>query len=401
MKDRYVWLLSAGHMFTDLNQGALPAILPFLILENNLNYTAAAGLVFAANFASSIVQPLFGHLADKISKPWLMPAGILMAGFGLAAIGFLSNYWLLFTAVTISGIGLAAFHPEAARMANRVSGAKKGTGISIFAVGGNAGFALGPIIATAALLTWGVKGTLILIIPAAIMAVILASQAKSLIEFQMQPLLQRDTRNDVNIKDEWVPFSKLTVVVFCRSVIFYGLNTFLPLYWINMFQQSKAVGGTALTILFIVGAIGTLFGGRLADRFGYIRVIQIGFAALIPLLLLFTEINDVVVATLLLIPIGLSLFAPYSPMVVLGQKYLPNRIGLASGVTLGLAVSVGGITTPMLGWFADNYGLSAAMHLIAYVPVLAAIMSFTLSIPGTGLAPLRPVIEQINKTEKP
>jgi len=399
MKDRYVWLLSAGHMFTDLNQGALPAILPFLILENNLNYTAAAGLVFAANFASSIVQPLFGHLADKISKPWLMPAGILMAGLGLAAIGFLSNYWLLFAAVTISGIGIAAFHPEAARMANRVSGAKKGTGISIFAVGGNAGFALGPIITTAALLTWGVKGTLILIIPAAIMAVILASQAKSLLEFQMQPLSQR-AGNDVTTKDEWVPFSKLTVVVFCRSVIFYGLNTFLPLYWINIFQQSKAVGGTALTILFIVGAIGTLFGGQLADRFGYIRIIRIGFAALIPLLLFFTEINDVAVATLLLIPIGLSLFAPYSPMVVLGQKYLPNRIGLASGVTLGLAVSVGGITTPMLGWFADNYGLSAAMHLIAYVPVLAALMSFTLSIPGTGLAPLRPVTEQINKTEK-
>jgi MFS transporter, FSR family, fosmidomycin resistance protein len=389
MKHRYVWLLSAGHMFTDLNQGALPAILPFLILESNLNYTAVAGLVFAANFASSIVQPLFGYFADKISNPWLMPVGVLMAGFGLAAVGFLSNYWALFAAVTVSGIGIAAFHPEAARMANRVSGAKKGTGISIFAVGGNAGFALGPVITTASLLLWGLKGTLVLVIPAMVMAVTLALQAKGLQEFQMPTKQQGNTGSNVNVTDEWSPFSRLTVVVFCRSVIFYGLNTFLPLYWINVFQQSKAVGGTALTILFTVGAVGTLFGGRIADRFGYIKVIRVGFTALIPILLLFTAIDNVALATLLLVPIGLSLFAPFSPMVVLGQKYLPTRIGLASGVTLGLAVSVGGITTPILGWYADSFGLLSAMHLVAFVPILAAVMAFTLTNPGGGPAPTK------------
>ena len=157
MRQRYLSLLSAGHMFTDLNQGALPAILPFLIAEYNLSYAAAAGLVFAANFASSIVQPLFGHFADKVSKPWLMPCGILLAGLGLSITGFISNYWALFAAVTLSGIGIAAFHPEGARMANKVSGEKKGTGISIFAVGGSAGFALGPLVATASLLFWGVQ----------------------------------------------------------------------------------------------------------------------------------------------------------------------------------------------------------------------------------------------------
>jgi len=385
VKNHYVWLLSAGHMFTDLNQGALPAILPFLILENNMNYAAAAGLVFAANFASSIVQPLFGHLADRSSKPWFMPVGILMAGLGLAAIGLLSNYWSFFAAVTISGIGIAAFHPEAARMANQVSGEKKGTGISIFAVGGSAGFALGPVITTISLLIWGLNGTLILILPAAIMAVILASQANKLQKFQAHAKSQKNTSNDLSAKDEWTPFSKLTIIVFCRSIIFYGLNTFLPLYWINILQQSKAAGGPALTILFVVGTVGTLFGGRLADHFGYVKIIRTGLVALLPLLLLLTEISNATLATLLLIPIGLALFACYSPMVVLGQKYLPNRIGLASGITLGLAVSVGGITTPMLGWVGDNYGLTAAMKLIAYVPVLAALMAFTLSNPRTGL----------------
>lgn len=387
MKHRYVMLLSAGHLFTDLNQGALPAILPFLIMEYNLSYAAAAGLVFAASFVSSIVQPLFGYFADKVSKPWIMPAGILLAGAGLAITGFLSNYWALFAAITISGIGIAAFHPEGARIANRVSGKKKGTGISIFSVGGNAGFALGPIIATASLLFWGLKGTLVLIVPAAIMAAILASQAGKLQELQI-PVKKAGDVHGKTEKDEWVPFSRLTVVILCRSIIFYGLNTFLPLYWINILQQSQAVGGTALTILFTVGAVSTLFGGQLADRFGYSRIIRIGFAALLPLLVVFTVVHDVALATVLLVPLGAALFVPNSPMVVLGQKYLPNRLGLASGVTLGLAVSVGGITTPVLGRFADIYGLPSAMHLISYVSILTAIVAFTLPAPGADSVPI-------------
>lgn len=381
MKKRFVWLLSAGHLFTDLNQGALPAILPFLIWEYGLSYTAAAGLVFAASFVSSVVQPLFGYFADKGSKPWLMPGGILLAGCGLAAVGLLSHYWAMFAAVTVSGIGIAAFHPEAARMANKVSGEKKGTGISIFSVGGNAGFALGPVITTAALLLWGLKGTLILIVPAVVMAAIIASQTGRLQEFATPARTVGDTRNEAVEQEEWVPFSKLTVVIFCRSIIFYSLNTFLPLYWINILQQSKAAGGSALTILFTVGAVCTLFGGQLADRFGANRVTRLGFAALFPSLLVFTMADNITSATLLLIPIGAALFAPNSPMTVLGQKYLPNRLGLASGVTLGLAVSVGGILTPMLGWFADNYGLLLAIQIVTYLSVVPAVMAFTLPVP--------------------
>jgi FSR family fosmidomycin resistance protein-like MFS transporter len=383
MKHRYISLLSAAHLCTDINQGALPAILPFLMDSYHLNYAAAAGLVFAASFISSIVQPLFGYFADKISKPWLMPVGLFLAGAGISCIGFLSEYWLLFTAVTISGVGIAAFHPEAARLANQVSGKKKGTGVSIFSVGGNAGFALGPIIATTALLYWGLKGTLILIVPVTLMAIILATQISKLQEYQTSSQSENKITVTAQAKDQWVPFYKLTIVVFCRSIIFYGLNTFLPLYWIHIFQQSQAASGTVLTILFTVGAVGTLFGGRLADRFGYNKIIQMGFIALLPLLLLFMFTENITVATFLLIPMGFALFASTSPMVVLGQKYLPNRMGLASGVTLGLAVSVGGIATPLLGWTADHYGLQLAFKALAILPLLAMIISFTLPDPIT------------------
>ncbi len=237
MKQRYLSLLSAGHFFTDVNQGALPAILPFLIAEYHLSYAAAASLVFAATCSSSIVQPLFGHMADRAPRPWLMPAGVLLAGLGLAFTGFIESYWLLFLSVTVSGIGIAAFHPEAARLANRVSGEKKGTGVSIFAVGGNAGFAAGPVITTAALLLWGMKGTAVLIVPVALMALLLRLQVRNLQQFQpaAAPRSAGTTALGAPAQDEWGAFARLGVVIFSRSMIFYGLTTFVPLYWIGIF----------------------------------------------------------------------------------------------------------------------------------------------------------------------
>lgn len=148
-----------------------------------------------------------------------------------------------------------------------------------------------------------------------------------------------------------------------------------------MFNQSKTVGSTALTVLFSVGVIGTLIGGRLADRYGHQNVVRMGFASLIPLLLVFAFTDSVQVATALLIPIGLALFAPYSPMVLLGQKYLPSRMGLASGVTLGLAISIGGIVVPLLGWLADKHGLQIPLIIIASLPIITTIMAMSLTVP--------------------
>lgn len=379
-------LLSAGHFFTDVNQGALPAILPFLIAEQGLSYAAAASLVFAANFVSSVIQPLFGHLADRVSKPWLMPAGVFAAGLGLAFTGFTEAYWLLFLAAMVSGVGVAAFHPEAARMANKVAGEKKATGVSFFAVGGNAGFAVGPVMTTAALLFWGLKGTLVLLVPVTVMALALWREAGGLQQFQLAEAKKAAAAKTATARDEWGAFARLLAVVFSRSVIFYGCTTFIPLYWIGVLQQSKAAGGTALSVLLFTGAIGTLIGGRLADRYGFRQVMRTGFAALVPVMLLFALTTEVTTATLLLVPAGLCLYIPFSPTVVLGQRYLPNRMGLASGVTLGLAVSIGGLVTPLLGWVADTYGLQTAMLIITGVPVFAALAAFTLPEPGRATA---------------
>ncbi|WP_010236234.1 MFS transporter [Clostridium arbusti] len=382
---RYIKLLTSGHLITDIYQGALPAMLPFLITEKHLSYAAAAFLIFAANLSSSIVQPLFGIYSDKISAPWTLPLGILLGGLGIGAAGITSNYWLIAVAVAVSGVGIAAFHPEGARLANKFAGKNKATSVSTFAAGGNIGFAVGPIITTEILLLFGLKGTIILCIPAIIMSLILLSQLKSFSSKLQKVSEETVERGVVNTPDEWKPFVNLTATLLCRAIVFFGLNTFLPLYWIHVLGESERSGSMALSILIIVGAIATLIAGRVSDRVGHKKVVIAGYAALIPLLFIFINVHNVAIATALLVPIGFALYTPFSPMVVLGQKYLPNRMGLASGVTLGLAVTMGGVVSPLLGWISDNHGIHAAVSSLTIVPIIAVFLASMLPKPKIDL----------------
>jgi FSR family fosmidomycin resistance protein-like MFS transporter len=393
MNYRYVGLLTAGHLVTDINQGALPAILPFLIAEHKLSYGAAAGLVFALSMTSSIVQPLFGLYSDRLSKPWLMPIGIFLAGAGLAMLGLTSNYWLSFTTAALSGIGIAAFHPEGARLTTFVSGEKKATGMSIFGIGGTLGIALGPVFMITCLLQLGLKGTLVLVVPGAFMAILMIRQLPALSSFSTHP--DQRTPMTVSLPDEWRPFLRLTGAVVCRSIIFFALNTFIPLYWIDVLGQSKASGGTALTLLLSAGVVGQFLGGRLADEYGHRHVIKASFGTLILFLFLLATGPSVTLSTLLLIPIGMAVSAPYSAMVVIGQRYLPCRVALSSGITLGLTVSAGGMIVPLLGRLADSYGLGTILWVIAGVPVLATLITFGLPLPQIDNGYKAPVIQSL------
>lgn len=383
MRYRSIGLLSAGHLFTDINQGAIPALLPFFIAHYHLTYAAAATIVFAANIASSVVQPLFGHMSDRLSKPWLMPAGVFVAGLGIGLAGVAGNFLLILLAVAVSGIGVSSFHPEAARLANNLAAESKATGLSIFAIGGNLGFALGPVVATGALLFWGVKGTLVFAVPSLITAIIIYRQfgATGGSRAGRRQAQAAEPRQAV---DRWSPFMRLSGAVVARSILFYGLNTFLPLYWIHVLHESAAFGGMTLTILFTVGVFGTLLGGRLADRYGYRKIMLAGWVALLPLMLAFPYIHNTVLATALIIPISLGMFMIYSPMMVTGQGYLPNRVGFASGVTIGLAVSIGGVAAPVLGWIADGYGIEIALKTLVFMPLVAT--AFTLTLPADKAA---------------
>jgi FSR family fosmidomycin resistance protein-like MFS transporter len=369
-------VLSAGHLFTDVGQGSIPALLPFLIARDHLSYASASALILAATIASSVIQPLFGHLSDRRSLPWLMPAGPILGGLGVALAAVAPSYALTFAAVVVSGIGVAAFHPEGSRFANYVSGARRSSGMSLFSVGGNVGFALGPALVTPLVLAFGLSGTLLVILPTSLMGVVLARELPRLKTFRVG--LAR-SRSGVSGPDEWRPFTLLAVVIALRSFVYFGFVTFIPLYFIHVLHTSNGVGGAALTVMLVGGAIGTLVGGRLADRFGR-RTVLIGSMAVLPFLTVGFLVSPPVPAMAFAAVAGAATIATFAVTIVMGQEFLPGRIGVASGVTIGLSVGMGGVAAPLLGILADAHGLRLVFELLVIFPLGALALSLLLPV---------------------
>jgi len=367
--------LSAGHMLTDIAQGAIPALLPFLIAQRGLSYAAASALILAATISSSVIQPLFGHISDRRSLPWLMPLGPGLGGIGVALIGVAPSYPWTFAAVLISGIGVASFHPEASRFANYVSGSRRASGMSLFSVGGNVGFELGPVVVTPLVLIFGLSGTLFLILPTFAMAAVLVRELPGLQAFRTDVIGHQVSRCESRY--HWRPFATLAAVIALRSFVYFGLVTFIPLYYVRVLHTGKATGNGALTALLLSGAIGTLIGGPLADRFGRRRVLAGSMIVLPPLVVGFL-LSGPVLGILFAALLGAATIATFAVTIVMGQEYLPGRIGVASGVTIGLSIGLGGIGAPLLGVLADADGLRSVFEAIAVFPVLALALVFAL-----------------------
>ena len=384
MDKKKILLVSLGHLSCDINGGALPAILPFLRAAYDLSYQATGGLMFAYACLSSMIQPLFGLLSDRFSKPWFIPLGVLLAGCGLAAIGWMPGYWGIFAAIGLSGVGAALFHPEGARFANAVSGQNKGTGMSLFSIGGNGGFVLGPLLATACLGAFGLPGTTIFAVLAVLTAGTLVwsiarmGATKKTAAAGGKTAPATGAEGETPGENNWREFLKLTVSIVTRSITFVGFNTFIPLYWVSAFGQSTTTGAMALTFFCVCGVISNFFGGMLADKFGYRAVIRVVFALMPPVVACFSLSSNLYAAWALLPLLGFVLYAPFSAQVVLGQQYLAKNIGFASGITLGLATSLGGVVAPLLGWIADHYGMAATFQSLAALSVVGAVFAYLL-----------------------
>ncbi|MFL5861515.1 MAG: MFS transporter [Solirubrobacteraceae bacterium] len=371
---RAMAVLSAGHLFTDIGQGSIPALLPFLIVRDHLNYAGASALILAATIASSVIQPLFGHLSDRRSLPWLMPIGPILGGLGVGLAASAPSYGLSFAAVVVSGIGVAAFHPEGSRFANYVSGARRSSGMSLFSVGGNIGFALGPALVTPLVLIFGLSGALLVIVPTSLMGLVLARELPRLNTFRVD--LER-ARASAASEDAWGPFVLLAAVIALRSFVYFGFVTFIPLYFIHDLHAGRGTAGAALTVMLVGGAVGTLVGGRLADHFGR-RTVLIGSMSVLPFLIVGFLISPPALAMAFAGVAGAVTIATFAVTIVMGQEFLPGRIGVASGVTIGLSVGMGGVAAPLLGLLADAHGLRVVFELMVVFPVAALLLSLAL-----------------------
>jgi len=366
--------LSAGHLFTDLNQGAVAALVPFFISERGLSLAAAGALILAATVSSSVVQPLFGSISDKRPMPMLMPGGVAVGGIGVALSGLATSYWAIFLCIVVSGLGVAAFHPEAARFANYVSGTGRARGMSFFSVGGNAGFALGPVLTAPLVLALGLPGTLLLAVPALLMGLVLLREMPRLRTFQ--PELLGD-RKATDAPDRWVPFTIMSGAVAVRSFVYFGLVTFVAEYYVRELGTSPLFASGALSVMLFAGAAGTLVLGSIADAVGRRTVLVGSMLVLPPLLFAFSNVGPILGAVLLA-GVGAATIGTFGVTVVMGQEYLPARIGAAAGVTMGLSIGLGGLGAPVLGAVADHYGLPNLMLVLAALPIAGLALALLL-----------------------
>lgn len=382
---RGIGILSLTHGCIDLSNGAVPALLPFFIIERGATFAETTALILAVTISSSILQPLFGHLTDVRPMSWLMPAGLAVAGLGISLVGVTEQFWLTFLLINLVGVGSAAFHPEAARYANYVSGSVRARGMSLFSVGGNTGFAFGPILVTPLALTFGLEGTLLLLVPFTAFTVLLIWALPYLASFApMAKSAAAGAGHAAEETDRWGPFWLLAVVSSLRSGVYFGMQAFIPAYFIVSFAASAGEANAALTLLLVCGALGTLVGGWLGDRLGLKQIMMICLAVLPPLILA-VLISGQTVAYGLIALVGFFTVGTFSPSVVMGQQLLPNRIGIASGVTLGAAIGAGGAIAGALGPLADAAGLETVIVILALLPIPALLLAIPL--PGRGLWP--------------
>ncbi|MEC3976196.1 MFS transporter [Amycolatopsis sp. H20-H5] len=369
-------LLSAGHACVDIYQGSVASLVPFFVAERHYGYAAVSGIVLAASLLSSVAQPLFGLLTDRRAMPWLLPVSTILGGSGIALSGLTGSYALTLVFVAVSGVGVAAYHPESARVARLLSEGSH-SAMAWFSLGGNLGFATAPLMVTAVVATGGLHLSPLLVVPAAAGSVLCLPVLRAL----AKTTPGRSGTAVAVITDDKVSFVKLSLAVVFRSIVFVGLSTFISLYAQQRLGGSTAAGTAALFVLYLGGAVGSVLGGNLANRWDRVAVCR--WSYLLTVLAVAGTVfipGPAIYVFVALASVGL--YVPFSLQVTLGQDYLPSHVGTASGITLGLAVSVGGLTSPIIGAIADATSLRIALMPLILMPALSWLLFRTLPEPA-------------------
>ena len=368
------------HCINDFGQGSLAALIPFFIANFGLNYYQSASIIFCNTVVASVAQPILGYVADRWRVPWFIPVGFTVTLVSISAITLATSYEMILALSLIAGIGAALFHPEAALLVNRTQSNELGNAMGRFAVGGSAGFALGPLLAGGVYVFGG--QFLWLFTAIALIGVLLyvyaftgSTDADAVGESKSSAKSTNSGTND------WVSFGKLFFVIASRSILFSVLSIFIPILYITVINGEAGASSLALTMYFAMGAVLTYMGGALSDKLGFLKTVRLGNLIFLPSVLVFIFVPNIWGFFGAMIPMAFGVFSQYGPITVLGQKYLAKNAGFASGITLGLGITLGGLVAPYVGHIADIYDVQTALMTLIPVGAVGLLMSFWLKEP--------------------
>ena len=368
------------HCINDFGQGSLAALIPFFIANFGLNYYQSASIIFCNTVVASVAQPILGYVADRWCVPWFIPVGFTVTLVSISAIALAKSYEMILALSLIAGLGAALFHPEAALLVNRMQSHELGNAMGRFAVGGSAGFALGPLLA-GGVYVFGAQ-FLWLFTAIALIGVLLyvyaftgSTDADAVSESKSSVKSATTGTND------WASFGKLFFVIASRSILFSVLSIFIPILYITVINGEASASSLALTMYFAMGAVLTYMGGALSDKLGFLKTVRLGNLIFLPSVLVFIFVPNIWGFFGAMIPMAFGVFSQYGPITVLGQKYLAKNAGFASGITLGLGITLGGLVAPYVGHLADIYDVQTALMTLIPVGLMGLLMSFWLKEP--------------------
>ena len=368
------------HCINDFGQGSLAALIPFFIANFGLNYYQSASIIFCNTIVASVAQPILGYVADRWRVPWFIPVGFSITLVSISAIALATSYEMILALSLIAGLGAALFHPEAALLVNRMQSNELGNAMGRFAVGGSAGFAMGPLLA-GGVYVFGAQFlwvfTAIALIGVLLYVYAFTGSAATDVVGESKSSA-KSTNTGAN---DWVSFGKLFFVIASRSILFSVLSIFIPILYITVINGEASASSLALTMYFAMGAVLTYMGGALSDKLGFLKTVRLGNLIFLPSVLIFIFVPNIWGFFGAMIPMAFGVFSQYGPITVLGQKYLAKNAGFASGITLGLGITLGGLVAPYVGHLADIYDVQTALMTLIPVGLMGLLMSLWLKEP--------------------
>ena len=368
------------HCINDFGQGSLAALIPFFIANFGLNYYQSASIIFCNTIVASVAQPILGYVADRWRVPWFIPVGFSITLVSISAIALATSYEMILALSLIAGLGAALFHPEAALLVNRMQSNELGNAMGRFAVGGSAGFALGPLLA-GGVYVFGAHFLWVFTAIALIGVLLYVYAFTGSAATDVIGESKSSTKSTNTGANDWVSFGKLFFVIASRSILFSVLSIFIPILYITVINGEASASSLALTMYFAMGAVLTYMGGALSDKLGFLKTVRLGNLIFLPSVLVFIFVPNIWGFFGAMIPMAFGVFSQYGPITVLGQKYLAKNAGFASGITLGLGITLGGLVAPYVGHLADIYDVQTALMTLIPVGLMGLLMSLWLKEP--------------------
>lgn len=371
-----LFAISMVHLLNDAMQSAIPALFPILRDSLALSYGQIGWISFAMNFTASVFQPLIGLYSDLRPRPYILPIGVCFTLIGVVILAYAPVYSFILLAVVCIGLGSSVFHPESSRVAYLAAGNRRGLAQSIFQVGGNIGTSLGPLMTALVFIPLGQR-SVVWFAWAAVAAIIIqifVARWYASLNLLPRPRKMRGNPNSLRTgslsrQKIGLAISVLVMLLFSKNVYSISISSFYAFFMMDHFGVGKSAAQWYVFAFLAAAAVGTFFGGPMADRYGRKNIIWLSILGAAPFSLLLPYAN-LYWSGILVVLAGFIMASSFSIIVVYAQELLPGKVGLVSGLFFGLSFGLGGLGSAVLGQLADQSGIMFIMKLCSYLPLL-------------------------------